>query len=142
MVTIVINPKGRDKANFAPVNEFAFFMFQTLSDDVILRAPNGAAEDRRPTESTRMLRRMNPKMGKTWKTTRHRRTTSGSIVTPVGAAEAQNHPPIAKSGGTSSIRSTSTKIGTVVSAGDSIPLGRDPSYAKGWRPPSNLADRH
>lgn len=52
MVTIVINPKGREKANFAPVDEYAFFVVPDTGDDVILRAPGapgnhgwGADED-------------------------------------------------------------------------------------------------
>ena len=52
MITIVINPKGREKANFAPVEEFALFVVPESEQDVILRAPsdrmsgeNGAAEE-------------------------------------------------------------------------------------------------
>lgn len=41
MVSIVINPKGRDKANFAPVDEFAFFVVPNVGRDVILRSPTG-----------------------------------------------------------------------------------------------------
>lgn len=41
IVTVVINPKGRDKANFAPSNEYALFVVPNLGDDVILRAPGG-----------------------------------------------------------------------------------------------------
>jgi adenine-specific DNA-methyltransferase len=41
MVTIVINPKGREKANFAPVDECAFFIVPNTGQDVILRAPGG-----------------------------------------------------------------------------------------------------
>jgi adenine-specific DNA-methyltransferase len=44
MVTIVINPKGREKANFAPVNEFAFFVVPDSGTDVILRAPMTQSE--------------------------------------------------------------------------------------------------
>jgi hypothetical protein len=33
MITIVINPKGREKANFAPVEEFAFFVVPDVGDD-------------------------------------------------------------------------------------------------------------
>lgn len=43
MVTIVINPKGRAKANFAPVEEYAFFVVPDSGNDIILRAPSGAA---------------------------------------------------------------------------------------------------
>lgn len=39
MVTIVINPKGRERANFAPVNEFALFVVPDTGNDLILRAP-------------------------------------------------------------------------------------------------------
>src|SRR6266566_5014568 len=39
MVTIVINPKGREKENFAPVDEFAFFVVPDVGRDVILRSP-------------------------------------------------------------------------------------------------------
>jgi adenine-specific DNA-methyltransferase len=40
MITIVINPKGREKANFAPVDEFAFYVIPDIGEDVILRAPS------------------------------------------------------------------------------------------------------
>ena len=40
MVTIVINPKGREKANFAPVDEFALFVVPDTGDDIILRSPS------------------------------------------------------------------------------------------------------
>jgi adenine-specific DNA-methyltransferase len=40
MVTLVINPKGREKANFAPVDEFAFFVVPDTGDDIILRSPS------------------------------------------------------------------------------------------------------
>lgn len=43
MVTIVINPKGREKANFAPVDEYAFFVVPDTGTDVILRAPGTSA---------------------------------------------------------------------------------------------------
>jgi adenine-specific DNA-methyltransferase len=39
MVTVVINPKGRDKLNFAPVSEYAFFMVPDTGNDLIARAP-------------------------------------------------------------------------------------------------------
>ncbi len=39
MITVVMNPKGRDKANFAPVGEYAFFVVPKTNDDVIARAP-------------------------------------------------------------------------------------------------------
>jgi adenine-specific DNA-methyltransferase len=42
-ITIVINPKGREKANFAPVNEFALFVVPDIGEDVILRAPGALA---------------------------------------------------------------------------------------------------
>jgi adenine-specific DNA-methyltransferase len=42
MITIVINPKGREKANFAPVDEFAFFAVPDTGDDIILRSPSAA----------------------------------------------------------------------------------------------------
>jgi adenine-specific DNA-methyltransferase len=39
MITMVINPKGRDKANFAPVDEYVFFIVPNTGGDVILPAP-------------------------------------------------------------------------------------------------------
>lgn len=42
MITMVINPKGREKANFAPVDEYAFFVVPDIGVDVILRQPSGA----------------------------------------------------------------------------------------------------
>lgn len=45
MITMVINPKGREKANFAPVDEYAFFVVPDTGDDVILRAPSGSLEE-------------------------------------------------------------------------------------------------
>jgi adenine-specific DNA-methyltransferase len=39
MLTMVINPKGREKENFAPVGEYAFYMVPDTGDDVIVRAP-------------------------------------------------------------------------------------------------------
>lgn len=42
-ITVVINPKGREKANFAPVNEFALFVVPDNGEDVILRAPDAGA---------------------------------------------------------------------------------------------------
>jgi adenine-specific DNA-methyltransferase len=42
MVTIVINPKGREKANFAPVEEFAFFVVPDTGQDIILRSTSAA----------------------------------------------------------------------------------------------------
>ncbi|MBZ5640259.1 MAG: hypothetical protein LAO51_16055 [Acidobacteriia bacterium] len=44
MITIVINPKGREKANFAPVDEFAFFVVPDTGQDIILRSPSHIAE--------------------------------------------------------------------------------------------------
>ena len=44
MVTIVINPKGREKANFAPVEEFAFFAVPDSGSDIIVRAPGAPPE--------------------------------------------------------------------------------------------------
>lgn len=43
MVTVVINPKGREKANFAPVEEFAFFVVPDTGRDLILRSPSAAS---------------------------------------------------------------------------------------------------
>jgi adenine-specific DNA-methyltransferase len=40
MITIVINPKGRGKANFAPVEEFAFYVIPDAGNDIILRSPS------------------------------------------------------------------------------------------------------
>jgi adenine-specific DNA-methyltransferase len=42
-VTIVINPKGREKANFAPVEEYALFVVPDSGEDIILRAPGAPA---------------------------------------------------------------------------------------------------
>ena len=44
MITIVINPKGREKANFAPVEEFAFFAVPDRGEDIIVRAPGAPPE--------------------------------------------------------------------------------------------------
>ncbi|HEY0394400.1 MAG TPA: DNA methyltransferase [Candidatus Elarobacter sp.] len=51
MITIVINPKGREKANFAPVEEFAFYVVPDLGYDVIARAPD-ASEASSPNPDT------------------------------------------------------------------------------------------
>lgn len=45
MVTIVINPKGREKSNFAPVEEYALFVVPDIGRDLIARAPNGSDSD-------------------------------------------------------------------------------------------------
>lgn len=53
MVTIVMNPKGRDKLNFAPVGEYAFFVVPNTDDDLIARAPGGAMGVPRTTDDDR-----------------------------------------------------------------------------------------
>lgn len=45
MITLVINPKGREKANFAPVDEYAFFVIPDTGDDVIVRAPTDSSTE-------------------------------------------------------------------------------------------------
>lgn len=45
-VVTVINPKGREKANFAPVHEYAFFLVPDIGSDVILPMPLGDARVR------------------------------------------------------------------------------------------------
>ena len=45
MVTIVINPKGTAKANFARVDEYAFFVVPESEEDVIKGRPLGASLD-------------------------------------------------------------------------------------------------
>jgi adenine-specific DNA-methyltransferase len=48
MITVVINPKGREKANFAPVEEFAFFVVPDSQEEVIARAPQELSNDDGP----------------------------------------------------------------------------------------------
>jgi adenine-specific DNA-methyltransferase len=45
MVTIVINPKGREKSNFAPVEEYACFVVPDVGRDLIARAPTAASDE-------------------------------------------------------------------------------------------------
>lgn len=154
MITIVINPKGRDKANFAPVHEFAFFIVPDVGRDVILRAPSvgqknlfeTAAEDEAAeslegdengesnTEDETTDEEPSPEPEWEW---RHARRRGGGAESSSYRDRRPNQfYPIY----------VNEKARTVVRVGESIPLGQEPSFRKvgGLRPlwPIDSEGRH
>ena len=109
MITIVINPKGREKANFAPVEEFAFFVVPDTGDDVIVRAPGVKPErpmDDDIEDEPLDAGETDEEGGALDRREEATPTSSGSIGTRVVEAAAQRCRPIAISVTGSSIRSS------------------------------------
>jgi adenine-specific DNA-methyltransferase len=164
MITIVINPKGREKSNFAPVEEFAFFIVPETENDLILRAPtrspdgkNGAAfedeDDDDPVVSDAAAITVNPKNGNAAE-----RLTEGGKIEDDDEEEWEYRHARRRGGGaeSSSYRAMrpnqfypiyiNEDTKTVVRAGKSIPLNKTPNFKKvgGLRPiwPIDTEGRH
>ena len=151
MVTIVINPKGRDKANFAPVDECAFFVVPNTGKDVILRAPSGKKdlfdvedeEDEESAEDTPIeveedeIEAPEDEADEVeWEYRHARRRGGGAESSSYREKRWNQFYPIY----------IDEKKKKVVRAGDSIPLGVEPNFrrVKGLRPiwPIDTEGRH
>lgn len=138
MVTIVINPKGREKANFAPVDEFAFFVVPDIGRDVIVRAPGQALalptsdenDEGNPIEQDEIATptdaESEDEQENQWEYRHARRRGGGAESSSYRAKRPNQFYPIF----------IDEKARTVVRAGKSIPLGKAPSFKRvgGLRP--------
>ena len=152
MVTIVINPKGREKANFAPVDEFALFVVPDTGDDIILRSPsamparphvddidNEEAEEEIESDKSQKktipltTRRMKPRV----------QTTYGNAATRgAGAAGLSRLSYREKRPNQFYPIYINEETKTVIRVGASIPSRQVAKLPEGGRPPSNLAHRY
>ncbi|MEX2139013.1 MAG: DNA methyltransferase [Pirellulales bacterium] len=152
MVTIVINPKGRDKANFAPVEEYACFVVPDIGHDLILRAPTKKLEPAAEPAETEGEEDENgddeedaPDVDEVlsadveeveWEKRHARRRGGGAESSSYREKRWNQFYPIY----------IDEKAKKVVRVGDSIPLGEEPSFKKlgGLRPiwPIDTAGNH
>ena len=156
MVTIVINPKGREKANFAPVDEYAFFIVPNTEEDIILRAPSRPAGESNIPDTTQDAEDIDD-LGDEEDDENADSEDSDEEAAP--AEEEWEYRHARRRGGGAESSSYREKRPnqfypiyidenqrTVVSAGESIPLGQEPTFRKvnGLRPlwPIDAEGRH
>lgn len=150
MITIVINPKGREKANFAPVEEFAFFVVPETNEDVITRAPGAKPErptnmddesstedtDEEPQELIEADADVTNGSEEQWEYRHARRRGGGAEQSSYREKRWGQFYPIF----------IDERARKVVRVGNAIPLGREPSFkrVKGLRPiwPIDSEGRH
>jgi adenine-specific DNA-methyltransferase len=157
MVTIVINPKGREKANFAPVDEFAMFVVPDTGKDVILRAPGAALAIPQGTEDDESSLAHEGEDDEEEEEDAEEEAGEDDVADVEADQWEYRH--ARRRGGGAESSSYRTKrwnqfypiyidedARTVVRAGDSIPLGKEPSFRRvnGLRPiwPIDTAGLH
>jgi adenine-specific DNA-methyltransferase len=153
MITMVINPKGREKANFAPVEEYAFFVVPNSEYDIIARAPFTSPDESEPPADSlendngveggiEEQATASPKaddaieMPEEWEIRHARRRGGGAESSSYREKRHNQFYPIY----------IDEEFKTVVRAGDSIPLGAKPRFRRvgGLRPiwPIDTEGRH